>query len=48
MQTVYNSELQFQEMVTRWSGSTHDDIFDDSYLHARFVQGEMQDDLIRR
>lgn len=32
MQTVYNSELQFQEMVTRWPGSTHDDIFDDSYL----------------
>lgn len=44
VQAVCNSNLEFQDIVARWPGSTHDaTIFDANRLHARFVQGEMQD-----
>lgn len=47
MQAVCNSKLQFQDMVARWPGSTHDaTIFDASYLRAKFVHGEMQDGIL--
>lgn len=42
-----NNKLQFQDIVARWPGSTHDaTIFDASCLRARFVQGEMQDGIL--
>lgn len=47
MQAVCNSKLQFQDVVARWPGSTHDaTIFYASCLRARFVQGEMQSGIL--
>ncbi|XP_067208392.1 putative nuclease HARBI1 [Linepithema humile] len=47
VQAVCNSELQFQDIVSRWPGSTHDaTIFNASRLHARFVEGEIQDGIL--
>lgn len=39
--------MEFQDIVARWPGSTHDaTIFDASHLHAKFIQGEMQDGIL--
>lgn len=47
VQAVCNSDLQFQDIVARWPGSTHDaTIFDSSHLKVRFIQGEMQDEIL--
>ncbi|XP_018402026.1 PREDICTED: putative nuclease HARBI1 [Cyphomyrmex costatus] len=47
VQVVCNSNMEFQDIVARWPGSTHDaTIFDASRLHARFIQGEMKDGIL--
>lgn len=47
VQAVCNSNLEFQDIVARWPGSTHDaTIFDASRLRIRFIQGEMKDEIL--